>query len=80
MGFLPLALNSSPNKELDGTCAGVESWQGLQHRVAIREVPAGGNHLELVLASGYDINFSGAPPVPNKRYGQETDVGFFVLG
>jgi len=68
MGFLPLALNSSPKKELNGTCAGVESWQGLQHRVAIREVPAGGSHSELVLASGSDISFPGALPVPYKRY------------
>ena len=67
--FLVLAHNSAPNHFLDGTCAGVDSPQVLQSRVGIREMPAGSNHLELVLSPGSGYELPGGLPIPRKLYG-----------
>jgi hypothetical protein len=44
-----LAIQSHSAPELQGTCAGVDEATTFKQRIRVREVPAGGDHLELVV-------------------------------
>ena len=64
--LVALALNSTPSRSLDGTCAGIENWETWIDKVRIREVNEG--HLELVSGLEEDTSDGDGRVVVEKKY------------
>ncbi|MCJ1264493.1 hypothetical protein MMC22_004365 [Lobaria immixta] len=69
--FVALAMNSSPTKILQNTCAGIVGRRALQTPVRVLATTPG--HLELVFGEVKDQNAQISELVPNEKYGKLHD-------
>ena len=69
--FVALAMNSSPTKILQNTCAGIVGRRALQTPVRVLATTPG--HLELVFGEAKDQNAQISELVPNEKYGKVHD-------